>query len=347
MTGDGSELIRYQQRPHSECEAPAPATEPPAPKQIGNSDELYLTGLHIEQYRHATWRAEDYWREALRRDPGDARSNNAMGLWHLRRGEFAQAEEYFRNAIRRLTSRNPNPYDGEPYYNLGLTLRFRGNDSEAYAAFYKATWNYAWRAAAYQAIAELDARRGNWSLAWEHLELSLRSNADNLNARNLTVVVMRKLCRAAEADALLRETLALDPLDCWARYLKDQSLPRDNQTRIDLALDHATSGTLPGGGCNSKSLRPPRKRRVGANCSLRPGLPSCAIGESCRSSGMLCARRPGAAGLLFSQPARGDDFSGSRYPDQCTRCAGVLLSWLIAVRPRGTGWVSDDIPRSC
>lgn len=239
---DGNELIRYQPGPHAEGEAPAPATEPPAPKQIKNNDELYLTGLHIEQYRHATWHAEDYWLEALRRDSGDTRSNNAMGLWHLRRGEFAQAEECSRNAIRRLTSRNPNPYDGEPHYNLGLTLRFRGNDSEAYAAFYKATWNYAWRAAAYHAIGELDARRGNWSLAQEHLKLSLRSNADNLNARNLAVVVMRRLGRVGEADALLRETLALDPLDGWARYLKDQSVPRDNQTRIDLALDHARAG---------------------------------------------------------------------------------------------------------
>jgi tetratricopeptide (TPR) repeat protein len=241
-TGAGVELIRYRPQPNSEGDAPQPATEALSPKQIRNSDELYLTGLHIEQYRHATWRAEDYWREALRRDPDDARSNNAMGLWHLRRGKFAEAEEYFRHAIQRLTSRNPNPYDGEPHYNLGLALRFRGNDSEAYAAFYKATWNSAWRAAAYQAIAELDARRGDWSLAWEHLGLSLRSNADNLNARNLAVVVMRKLGRAAEADALLQETLALDPLDVWALHLKDQSPPRDNQTRIDLALDHARAG---------------------------------------------------------------------------------------------------------
>jgi tetratricopeptide (TPR) repeat protein len=236
------ELIRYQPTPRSACDAPQPAKEPLSPKQIRNSDELYLTGLHIEQYRHATWRADDYWREALRRDPGDTRSNNAMGLWHLRRGEFAEAEKYFRNAIQRLTGRNPNPYDGEPHYNLGLALRFRGNESEAYAAFYKATWNYAWRAAAYQAIAEFDARRGDWSLAWEHVTLSLRSNAENLNARNLAVVVMRKLGRAAEADALLRGTLALDPLDYWARYLKDRSLPRNNQTRIDLALDHAGAG---------------------------------------------------------------------------------------------------------
>jgi tetratricopeptide (TPR) repeat protein len=239
---DGGKLIRYHPRPYSAGDEPQPAREPLSPKQIKNSDELYLTGLHIEQYRHATWRAEDYWREALRRDPGDARSNNAMGLWHLRRGEFAEAEECFRNAIQRLTSRNPNPYDGEPHFNLGLALRFQDNDNEAYAAFYKATWNYAWRAAGYQAIAELDAQHGDWNLAWEHLGLSLRSNADNLNARNLAVVVLRKLDRTAEADALLKETLAFDPLDVWARYLNDQSLPRDNQTRIDLALDHARAG---------------------------------------------------------------------------------------------------------
>ena len=67
-----------------------------------------------------------YWREALRRDPLDARCNNALGLWHLRRGEFAEAEKHFRKAIERLTRRNPNPYDGEAYYNLGLCLRYLG-----------------------------------------------------------------------------------------------------------------------------------------------------------------------------------------------------------------------------
>ena len=28
--------------------------------------------------------------------------------------------EYFRRAIKTITRHNPNPYDGEPYYNLGL-----------------------------------------------------------------------------------------------------------------------------------------------------------------------------------------------------------------------------------
>ena len=81
-------------------EVPPPATEPPAPKQITSNDELFITGLHLEQYRHATRCPTPYWREALRRDPGDSRVNNAMGLWHLRRGEFDQAEGHFRRAVR-------------------------------------------------------------------------------------------------------------------------------------------------------------------------------------------------------------------------------------------------------
>lgn len=33
-------------------------------------EELYLTGQHIEQYRHATYRPDPYYLEALKRDPG-------------------------------------------------------------------------------------------------------------------------------------------------------------------------------------------------------------------------------------------------------------------------------------
>ena len=64
-----------------------------------------------------------------------------MGLWLLRRGQFAKAETYFRKAIETLTQRNPNPIEGEPLFNLGLTLRFLGRDDEAFYAFYKSKRN--------------------------------------------------------------------------------------------------------------------------------------------------------------------------------------------------------------
>ncbi|HVN03386.1 MAG TPA: DUF5107 domain-containing protein [Bryobacteraceae bacterium] len=239
---EGQEIIRYAPLAVPPQSAPVAATEPPLPEEIAGTDELYITGLHLEQYRHATRDPDIYWREALRRDPGDARSNNALGAWHLRRGEFAEAEKYFRVAIARLTERNANPRDGEPYYNLGLTLRYRERDEEAYAAFYKATWNYAWRGAAYHGLAELDARRGDWHTAIRHLELALRVNADNLQARNLLSIALRKLGREPEAAECLRATLALDPLDAWANDLAGRAFPGDNQVRLDVAFDLARAG---------------------------------------------------------------------------------------------------------
>jgi tetratricopeptide (TPR) repeat protein len=239
---EGQTLLRYTPAPPAKEEAPPAATEPGPPEEIRSNDELYVTGLHLDQYRHATRHADVYWREALRRDPADSRCNNAMGSWHLRRAEFARAEKFFRQAIQTLTLRNPNPWEGEGFYNLGLTLRYLSRDEEAYAAFYKAAWNSAWRSAAYLALAELDAKRGDWNASIEHLESSLRMNTENLNARNLSVVVLHKLGRGAEANRLLKETLTLDPLDSWACYLASNSLPSGNQMLFDLALDYTRAG---------------------------------------------------------------------------------------------------------
>jgi tetratricopeptide (TPR) repeat protein len=241
---DGQEVIQYDPARLIPAQTPAVATEPALPEEIETNEELYLTGLHLEQYRHATRNPETYWREALRRDKDDCRSNNALGLWHLRRGEFSHAERHFRAAIARLTKLNPNPYDGEPYYNLGLVLRLQGEDKEAYTAFYKATWNAAWRAPAYHALAELNAKHGDWQIALDHIQRSLRADGDNLNARNLKVVILRRLGQTAAAETTLKETGALDSLDVWSRFLATGHYPVENQQALDLAFDFARAGLL-------------------------------------------------------------------------------------------------------
>ncbi|HEV2328401.1 MAG TPA: DUF5107 domain-containing protein [Verrucomicrobiae bacterium] len=266
-TIDGSEIISYGAVPLVRRDTPTravppAATEPAPPKEMSSADELYVTGMHLEQYRHATRCPTLYWREALRRDPSDSRCNNAMGLWHLRRGEFATAEGYFRKAIERLTRRNANPYDCEAYYNLGLCLRYLLDSKSpacddvfenAYAAFYKATWDQRCARAAFHALAEMDCRKSKWTGALEHLDRSLRLDTDNLRARDLKVMMLRKLGRNPEADALLAETLALDKLDWWARYLKieatgkpshpqGQAQSPDLQTQLDISHDLARAG---------------------------------------------------------------------------------------------------------
>jgi len=261
----GRDLVAYTPATPKPQLPPPPATEPPAPAEVASNDELYLIGLHLEQYRHATRAPEAYWREALRRDRGDSRAHLALGRWHLRRGEFESAEQHLRASVARLTSRNLNPADGEAHYQLGLCLRQQawarpeaaaGLLADAYAALYKATWNQAWVAAGCHALAEIDALRGDWATALAHLDRALRGNPDNLRARNLQVVALRRLGRAGAAARLLRETLALDPLDWWAKYLVGSPLAATSrarsaqaptlhcnvQVRFDLALDCARAG---------------------------------------------------------------------------------------------------------
>ncbi|HEX3627246.1 MAG TPA: DUF5107 domain-containing protein [Verrucomicrobiae bacterium] len=241
-TSDGRELISYQPQPPAKGEVPPPATEPPAPEEISSNDELFITGLHLDQYRHATRMPTLYWLEALRRDPMDSRCNNAMGLWHMRRGEFTVAAGYFSKAIERLTRRNANPYDGEALYNQGLCLRFLGRWDDAYDSFYKATWNQAWAGAAYHSLAEIDCRRQHWDRALDHLVRSLQFNTGNLRARNLKALVLRRLGRPDEADVLLRATIKMDPLDWWSRHILAKEDGGDLQVRLDLAHDYARAG---------------------------------------------------------------------------------------------------------
>jgi tetratricopeptide (TPR) repeat protein len=244
VEAEGRVVIQYRRPAVVSAETQEAATEPPPPKEIATNEELYLTGLHLEQYRHATRSPEIYWQEALRRDRHDSRSNNALGRWLLQRGEFGSAEEHLLLAIARLTKLNPNPYDGEPYYNLGLALRFQGRAREAYAAFFKATWNAAWRGPAYHALAEFDCFGMDWPAALDHLQSCLRVETPSLNARNLKTMVLGKLGKTAEADVLLQETRALDRLDTWSRYLESGAAPAGGQQILDLSFDLARAGFI-------------------------------------------------------------------------------------------------------
>ena len=165
----GRKLLDYAPQPKQIDRIPDPAPAAKLPEEILTNEELYLTGLHIEQYRHATYLPDPYYLEALKRDPGDIRVNNAYGTLLLRRGLFTEAEKHFRTAIARMTERNPNPYDSEAYVNLGLALLYQGRDDEAYDAFYKATWTAAEQETGFYYLAAIDCRRGDDRLALEHI----------------------------------------------------------------------------------------------------------------------------------------------------------------------------------
>lgn len=247
-------LVEWQHKENTN-EIPDAAKAAKMPSEIKTVEELYLQGLHIEQYRHATFVATDYYEEALKRAPKDIRSNNAMGLWYLKKGQLEKAVGFFDTAINSLTKHNPNPYDGEPYFNRGLALNFLGKKEEAYASFFKGCWNAQWQDAGYFNLAQIDFSRGDLDKALDLIDRALIKNWHNHKARHLKVALLRKMGKINEAIELIEASLKIDKFNFGVLFEKYiitknpndlahyKNLIRDYaHNYIEFSLDYANCG---------------------------------------------------------------------------------------------------------
>ncbi|HQP45573.1 MAG TPA: DUF5107 domain-containing protein [Flexilinea sp.] len=231
---EGEVLLTYSLDRSKKNKLPSPATPAPNPKDIATNEELFLHGIHLEQYRHPTFDPDPYYLEGLKRDPGDSRINNAYGMLILRRGLIEESEQYFRNAIKRITMRNPNPYDGEPYYNLGYCLFLQGRFQEAFDAFYKATWSESEQEKSFYYLATIKTIQRDYDQALDFIENSLLKNLHNLKARGLKTILLRKMGRSDEAKIWAEETNTIDPFDLLA--LNERKLLSDDTVRLPFTI---------------------------------------------------------------------------------------------------------------
>ncbi len=256
------ELVSYKPEAKEKKENPPPAKAAKKPAEIENNELLYLNGLHLEQYRHATFSPIPYYEEALKRDAGDVRNNNALGLWFLRKGKFNLAEPHFMKAIKRLTQRNPNPIDGEPFFNLGLCKKMQGQIEEAYNNLYRATWNDAWQHAAFFQLARIACIKNDFLDALYLVEKSIMRNYHSHSARHLKTAILRQLGSTGEATQLINESLAIDHFNYGCLFeqhlLSEQTKDKKQSenylhqftklirnsfnTYVEYALDYANAG---------------------------------------------------------------------------------------------------------
>ena len=267
--GRGGALLSWMAEPDEIRPIPDAAEAALPPTETKTNDQLYLTGLHLEQYRHATWSALDYYEEALRRDPNDVRCLNQTGLWYLRRGRFEKAESYLRRAVKIWQKRNPNPYDGEAIFNLALTLKYLQQPQQAYELFWKSTWNKAWADAGYFEAACISVAQRRFDDALDELNRCLIFNTCNHKARALKAVVLRKMQESKQKGTLqmgssrelnerltlIKESLRLDRFNygiLYEQYLlaKDKDVLKEIVEMMhgnvynyhELALDYAQAG---------------------------------------------------------------------------------------------------------
>ncbi len=243
----GRRLVAYRPERPEAVTLPEAAKPLPMPKEMSTTEALYLAGLHLEQYRHATFEPDAYYLEGLKRDASDIRLNIAYGKLLLRRGLLQESEVHFRTAIAASTRYNPNPYDSEAYYQLGVTLKLQGRGDEAFSALYKAIWSAAWQDSGYFSLAQIACERQAYEEALALVEQSLLRNSHNYRARHLKGILLRKLGHTKEAMRVCTETLQLDSTDFGSHY---------EQYLLHLALRE---------GGNAEAVKNELKRLMGSN----------------------------------------------------------------------------------
>lgn len=103
-------------------------------------EELYLAGLRVDQFNNARLDYMDFYNEALKRDPDDARVNIEVGKHYIRQAEWSKAEEHLLRAKSRLEHDYTRAFNTEADYYLGYVYAMTGRKAEAEENLWAATY---------------------------------------------------------------------------------------------------------------------------------------------------------------------------------------------------------------
>jgi len=183
-------------------------------------EELYLAGLRVDQFNNARLDYMDFYNEALRRDPNDARVNIEVGKHYIRQANWAKAEEHLLRAQARLEHDYTRAFNTEADYYLGYVYAMTGQCVKAEENFWAATYTPSFKHPAYYQLSIAKARQGKYEDALSLIDDALLTGAHDLQALTVKMHILRKLGRAQEASAVYAQIKAIDPLDYWSEFEK-------------------------------------------------------------------------------------------------------------------------------
>lgn len=220
ITADGQELIAFQLKPKKNLPVPETYKPPGLPEEMGTVDELYQAGLRLEQFHNAHINPMPYYQETLRRNPNSVEVNTQLGIHFIKNYDYLTAEAYLRKASGVVTANHTRAKNTEPLYYLGLALYQQGKLKEAYEWLQKAAWSHAYASPALYLCATIDCRNHDQERALENLQRAVVENNLNIEARDLTTILLRKAGKRSEALSHAEEAMLIDPLDFVAMYEK-------------------------------------------------------------------------------------------------------------------------------
>jgi len=209
----GGQLMTFSHLKPENPALPQGAEAPPAPEKVQSQDKLYLFGDRFYRYNNPE-KAETYFREALQRDPGDLRSNTALGEMALKNGLYQTALDHFNISLERDES-----YFKVWYYK-GLTqIRLECLEG-AEESLNRATYSLGWNAIAHFELAQLAAQQNRMDNALRHINLSIKSNGNNSQAHAVKALILVRMEKYKEALEVTGANLTADPLDFFSKQVE-------------------------------------------------------------------------------------------------------------------------------
>lgn len=252
--GNGKKLLDYTQEIPDRVQFPEPVVLDPHPATIASVQDLYLQGVHKDQYRNPQIEPCVYFEEALRRDPDHIPSLIALGEYRYRRGFFGEAKLLLEKAVRNEHIYNLRAESGEAEYLLGLTYDALGDQDKAYDTLSSAAWSGDTVSKAMCRIAAIDGRRGEYGKMLAHAKTALEYASRHPLASVYAALAAWKLGDRECALGFLDAALASDPLNDLAAYVRtliagesvdafEQHRCSDKgQTALDIAFDLGGAG---------------------------------------------------------------------------------------------------------
>lgn len=250
IRAEGKTIAAYTEEKHDQLKKPPVKDPMPLAAEVSSADELYLAGVHVEQYRDPAVMPDAYWLEALRRNPYHADSLLGMAKYCYQMGRLDEAEDYSRRGLASLTKFNMHTQSGDPYFLLGLILEESGKTEEAYDQYYKASWNGSAIAKAMARVACIDLKKGDHQAALKHARQALQRDADHPLAPVVLVLAYRALGKPEAAVPVIRQVMETDCMNNLIRWLggveethfftKLDSAP--DQTVLDMVFDLEAMG---------------------------------------------------------------------------------------------------------
>ena len=240
---DGGAIAEYAERVYDDYGMPDPITDMPIAETMSSAQELYLAGVHVDQYRDPAVKPDAYWRRALERDSRHIPSLVAMADYELSMAEYAAARGFAERAIAELSLYNERTESGRAYYAYGRILEELGEYKKAYDSYYKAALSADSVARAMTRIAMLDLRGRSFSEAERHASLALDYGRKNSLATAVLIIALKEQNRAEEATRVANLQLSADSLDHLTRFVSRTGdlysllLSNPAETCLDLAAD--------------------------------------------------------------------------------------------------------------